>query len=172
MKLCRLVIMQDLSGAKLYDSPLMHYLAVRGIDEKAEGFRGPMHYTNILAGVLWMLRLLALEMAIPSRPWPELSIPGKGELGKGKMASVRETLKNFRLAHLVEGSFSPASSILTQLAKGTEGQLCTPSARQHTLVSRQGDGVLCRKTGSPAPDRPNGPCASGGAEEVATYLGI
>ena len=68
MKLCGLVIMQDLSAAKLYDSPLMHYLAVRGIDEKAEGFRGPMQYTNILAGVLWMVRLLALELAIPSRP--------------------------------------------------------------------------------------------------------
>lgn len=113
MKLCGLVIMQDLSAAKLYDSPLMHYLAVRGIDEKAEGFRGPMQYTNILAGVLWMVRLLALELAIPSRPWPELGISGKGGLG-----SVRESVKAFRLAHLVEGSFSPASSILTQLAKG------------------------------------------------------
>ncbi len=108
MQLCRQVITQDLSVAKLYDSPLMHYLAVRGIDENAEGFRGPMDYTNILAGVLWMLRLLALELAIPSRPWPELGIPGKGELGKGKLASVGETIKTFRLAHLVEGSFSPA----------------------------------------------------------------
>ena len=118
MQLCRLVITQDLSAAKLYDSPLMHYLAVRGIDKKAEGFRGPMEYTNILAGVLWILQLLALELAIPSRPWPELGIPGKGELGKEKLASVGETIKTFRLAHLVEGLFSPASSILTQLAKG------------------------------------------------------
>lgn len=61
MQLCRLVITQDMSAAKLYDSPLMHYLAVRGIDKKAEGFRGPMEYTNILAGVLWIVRLLALE---------------------------------------------------------------------------------------------------------------
>ncbi len=116
MQLCHLVVTQ--SATKLYDSPLMHYLAVRGIDKKAEGFRGPMDYTDILAGVLWMLRLLALELAIPSRPWPELGIPGKGELGKGQLASVRETVKTFRFAHLVEGSFSPASSILTQLAKG------------------------------------------------------
>lgn len=60
-----------------------------------------------------MLRLLALELAIPLRPWPELGI-----LGKGEVVSVRETLKAFRLAHLVEGSFSSASSILAQLAKG------------------------------------------------------
>lgn len=66
MKLCCLVIMQDLSATKLYDSPLMHYLAVCGIDQKAEGFRGPMEYTSILAGVLWIVRLLALEMVIPS----------------------------------------------------------------------------------------------------------
>ena len=81
MKLCRLVIQQDLSAAKVYDSPLMHYLAVRGIDEKAEGFRGPMEYTNILAGMLWMLRLLALELAIPSRPWPELGTLGPSGRG-------------------------------------------------------------------------------------------
>ena len=52
MKLCRLVITEELSAAKLYNSPLMYYLAVRGIDKKAEGFRGPMDYTSILAGVL------------------------------------------------------------------------------------------------------------------------
>ena len=112
MKLCGLVIMQDLSAAKLYDFPLMHYLAVRAIDKKAEGLRGPIQYTNILASVLWMVRLLPLELAIPSRPWPELGISGKGEL-----ASVRASVKAFRLAHLVEGLFSPAYSILTQLAK-------------------------------------------------------
>lgn len=68
MQLCRLVVKQDLSRAKLCDYPLMHYMAVRGNDQKAEGFRGPMEYTNILAGVLWILRLLALELAISSRP--------------------------------------------------------------------------------------------------------
>ena len=113
MQLCHLVITQDLSALKLYDSPLMHYLAVRGIDKKAEGFRTAAQYTNILAGVLWIVRLLRLELAIPSRPWPELGI-----LGKSDITSVKETVKEFRLAHLVEGSYSPASRILTQLAKG------------------------------------------------------
>ena len=57
MRLCQLAIMQDISKLKLYDSPLMHYLAVRGIESTAEGFRGPMHYTSILAGMLWIIRL-------------------------------------------------------------------------------------------------------------------
>ena len=72
-----------------------------------------MHYTNILAGVLWIIRLIALEIAVPQRPWPKL-----GLLRKAEIPSVRERIHKFRLAHLVEGSFSPASSILTQLAKG------------------------------------------------------
>ena len=90
----------------------MHYLVVRGIDEKAESFCGLIQYTNILLGVLRTVRLLTLALAISLRPWPELGISRKGEL-----ASVRASVKAFRLAHLIEGSFSPASSILTQLAK-------------------------------------------------------
>jgi hypothetical protein len=113
MRLCQLIIIQDTSALTLYESPLMHYLAIRGIDIQAEGYRGLMHYTNILAGVLWIVRLLALEIAVPQRPWPKL-----GLLGKAEIPSIRERIHKFRLAHLVEGSFSPASSILTQLAKG------------------------------------------------------
>jgi hypothetical protein len=113
MRLCQLVIEQDLSKLKLYDCPLMHYLAIRGIDVQAEAFRGSIYYTNILAGVLWIVRLIGLEIAIPQKPWPEL-----GLLGKSEIPSVRERVKEFRFAHLVEGSFSPASSILSQLARG------------------------------------------------------
>ena len=101
MKLCQLVIVQDLSKLKLYDSPLMHYLAVRGVDTQAEGFRGPMHHTGILADALWIERLLALEIAIPSEPWPEL-----GLLGKADIQFVPECIREFRLSHL------------SQLAKG------------------------------------------------------
>ena len=72
-----------------------------------------MDYTGILGGLLWAVRLLSLKMVIPSKPWLELGIPGKAEV-----ASVKESVKSFRLAHLVEGSFSPAFSILSQLAKG------------------------------------------------------
>lgn len=36
MALCRLLITQDLSAYKICDSPLMHYLAIRGIDEKSD----------------------------------------------------------------------------------------------------------------------------------------
>jgi hypothetical protein len=50
MRLCMLVVMQDTSSIKLYESPLMHYLAVRGVDEKSKALRSPFFYTPILAG--------------------------------------------------------------------------------------------------------------------------
>jgi hypothetical protein len=39
MRLCMSVVMQDTSSIKLYESPIMHYLAVRGVDEKSKALR-------------------------------------------------------------------------------------------------------------------------------------
>lgn len=39
MCLCMLTVMQDTSRIGLYDSPMMHYLAVRGIDEQSKALR-------------------------------------------------------------------------------------------------------------------------------------
>jgi len=54
MHLCMLVIMQDTSRIKLYESPIMHYLAVRGVDKKSKALRLPFFYTPILASALWI----------------------------------------------------------------------------------------------------------------------
>jgi hypothetical protein len=35
MLLCMLVVRQDTSRISLYESPMMHYLAVRGVDEQS-----------------------------------------------------------------------------------------------------------------------------------------
>jgi hypothetical protein len=66
MNLCRLVLMYDTSRISLYDSPLMHYLAVRGFDTESKSFRSSFFYTPILAGVLWIARLILLEIAVLS----------------------------------------------------------------------------------------------------------
>lgn len=47
-----LTIMQDTSKVTLYESPLMHYLAVRGIDEQAKALRSSFTYTPILGRML------------------------------------------------------------------------------------------------------------------------
>lgn len=113
MNLCRLVLMQDTSRIPLYDSPLMHYLAVRGIDVQAEGFRASFFYTPILAGVLWISRLIMLEVAVPMEAWPQLGLESKATI-----PSIPRRVRTIRENHLIEGSFSPVSSILTQLAMG------------------------------------------------------
>jgi hypothetical protein len=64
MCLCMLTVMQDTSRIGLYDSPMMHYLAVRGVDEQSQSLRSAFFYTPILAGMLWINRLIMLEVAV------------------------------------------------------------------------------------------------------------
>lgn len=111
--LCIALVMQDTSRISLYESPLMHYLAVRGIDKASGSFRLPIHYTGILAGMLWINRLLLLEIAVPLEPWNELELESKDQI-----ECIQTRTNQIRLSHLVEGSYSPTASILTQLAWG------------------------------------------------------
>lgn len=113
MRLCMLVVIQDTSHVLLYDSPMMHYLAVHGIDEKSGTLRAPFFYTGILAGALWINRLLMLEVAIPLEAWPSLELQSKAQV-----ESVHQRIHELHKEHLCEGSFSPTASILSQLAKG------------------------------------------------------
>jgi len=113
MCLCMLTIMQDTSRIALYDSPMMHYLAVRGVDEQSQSLRSAFFYTPILAGMLWINRLIMMEIAVPMEPWPALGLESKAVV-----RSVPDRIHDLRQQHLCEGSFSPTSSILTQLAMG------------------------------------------------------
>jgi hypothetical protein len=113
MCLCMLTIMQDTSRISLYDSPMMHYLAVRGIDSQSQLLRSAFFYTPILAGMLWINRLIMLEVAVPSEAWPVLRLQSKAEI-----ESIPDRIHELRQKHLCEGSFSPTASILTQLAMG------------------------------------------------------
>lgn len=113
MRLCMLVVMQDTSKIGLYESPLMHYLAVRGIDPLTKSLYPPLTYTPILGRMLWITWLLMLEIAVPLEPWPELRLQGKEDI-----ESIPERIRKLRRNHLCEGSFSPTSSILSQLAMG------------------------------------------------------
>lgn len=113
MCLCMLMIMEDTSRITLYESPIMHYLAVRGIDHATQTFRDSFHYTPILAGMLWIHRLIVLEVAVPLKAWPGLRLKSRDE-----QTEIRKRIDKLRRRHLCEGSFSPTASILTQLAMG------------------------------------------------------
>jgi hypothetical protein len=108
MRLCMLVVMQDTSRIRLYESPMMHYLAVRGVDEQSQSLRSAFYYTPILAGMLWINRLIMLEVAVPLEAWPALELESKA-----KVESVPNQIHELRKKHLCEGSFSPTASILS-----------------------------------------------------------
>jgi hypothetical protein len=113
MCLCMLVVRQDTSRIKLYESPMMHYLAVRGVDEQSETLRPSFFYTLILAGALWINRLIMPEVAVPLEAWPALRLKSKVEV-----KDIPNRIHDLRQRHLCEGSFSPTASILSQLAMG------------------------------------------------------
>ena len=101
MRLCMCTVMEDTSRIRLYHSPMMHYLAVRGIDQRGQSLRSAFFYTPILAGMLWINRVIMLEVAVPSEPWPELELNSKAQVD-----SVPERIHQLRQLHLCEGSFS------------------------------------------------------------------
>jgi hypothetical protein len=111
MRFCMAVVMQDMSKITVYDSPLMHFLAVMGVDTATRALRPSFFYTPILAGVLYINRLIMLEVAVPVEAWPMLK-------SRDEIQSVPERIEEIRKKHLCEGSFSPTSSILSQLAMG------------------------------------------------------
>ena len=72
MCLCMLTVIQDTSRIRLYYSPIMYYLAVRGVDVQSQLLRSAFFYTPILAGMLWINRLIMLEVAVLYEAWPAL----------------------------------------------------------------------------------------------------
>jgi hypothetical protein len=111
------LIAQETSQLLLYESPIMHYLAIRGINPETTRFYSAFQYTPKLAHMLWMIRLLMLEVAVSEQGWPKLGLESRREIG-AVAGAVAERIHELRKSHLCEGSFSPASSILSQLAKG------------------------------------------------------
>ena len=59
------VMTQDTSKLSLYDSPLLHYLAVYRVNPTTKTFYTAFTYTPILAQVLWIIRLIVLEITLP-----------------------------------------------------------------------------------------------------------
>ena len=108
-----LVLNQNMERETVYRSPLMYFLAVMGVDSAAECLRHSFVYTPYLAGVLWVNRLLMLEYALPLRAWLLSRVVVCDDV-----ASVRARLEAVRAKRLCEGSFSPTSFILGQLAYG------------------------------------------------------
>ena len=72
MQFCMLIVMQDMSKISVYDSPLMHFMAIMGVDVYTKTLRLSFYYTKFLAAVLYINRLIMLEVAVPAEAWPML----------------------------------------------------------------------------------------------------
>ena len=94
-----------------YESPVMHYLAVRGMNPRVERFATATEYTPVLAQMLWMIRLLMLEVALPEEGWPELGLKSRKETG-AVAGAVAARVDYFRRKFLCEGIYLVASNIL------------------------------------------------------------
>jgi hypothetical protein len=117
MRLIISLLCQDTSQLLVYESPVMHYLAIRGINTHTKAFYPSFRYTPYLAHMLWIIRLLMLELAVSEQGWPQIGLLSRKEIG-AVAGAVAERIHDIRKQHLCEGSFSPTSSILSQLAFG------------------------------------------------------
>jgi hypothetical protein len=54
-------------GGTYINCTIMHPVGVSGIDEKTHFWKAPCFFSAILAGMVWMLRLLFLEFALPEK---------------------------------------------------------------------------------------------------------
>lgn len=144
------LLAQDMCQLTAYESPVMHYLAVRGINPRVQRFHTAPEYTPILAQMLWMIRLLMLEVAVSEQGWPKLGLKSRRQTG-AVAGAVAERIDYFRKSFLCEGSYSVASTILTQLAYGQSINRVQPSesnihwAANRETVFYEGKGVAMAK---------------------------
>jgi hypothetical protein len=100
-----------MSKISVYDSPLIYFMAIIGVDIHTKTLRLSFYYTKFLAAVLYINRLIMLEVAVPAETWPMLQ-------NRDDILDMLVRIKQIRSKYLCEGLFSLTSCILSQLAMG------------------------------------------------------
>jgi hypothetical protein len=67
LHICWMVLGRNIERGTMYQSLLMHFLALLGIDLTNACLRYSFLYTPYLAGLLWVSRLLMLEYSLPCK---------------------------------------------------------------------------------------------------------
>jgi hypothetical protein len=67
--------------------------------------------------MIWMIRLLILEIAVLEQGWLEIGLESRKEIG-AVAGAVVERIHDLRKRYLCERFFLPVSSILSQLVFG------------------------------------------------------
>jgi hypothetical protein len=112
-RLCISFLTQRFQLGEAPHSPLLHFSGVLGIDRANKRFRRPSNYTPILAGLIWVGRLLLLEYAIPKREYVFLRWPSRQTYEDHGWR-----LEDIRRGHMIEGTYSPMSNLVALLAYG------------------------------------------------------
>jgi hypothetical protein len=72
MQLYILIVIQDINKISVYNSLLIYFIAIISVDIYTKTFRLLFYYTKFLAVVLYINRLIILEVAVPAEVWPIL----------------------------------------------------------------------------------------------------
>lgn len=105
LKLFETLIFQKIYG-DVFQSPLIHFLAVLGIDQENHRLRQGNDFSYMLAGVVYCTRVTALEILLPGE---RRSMQGEAEF-KFFLEQRRE--------YLADGTMSPMSTMISLLAYG------------------------------------------------------
>jgi superfamily II DNA helicase RecQ len=104
-KLMESIIFQTLDHEP-FESPLIHFLAILGIDEQTNRLRKADNYSFMLAGVVYYVRVMAAEILLP--------IAKRKDQGEAE----RKYFLDKRKRCLADGSYSPMSIMISLLAYG------------------------------------------------------
>lgn len=89
-----------------FENPTIHFLAVLGIDEENKRLRTGNDYSYMLAGLVYCLRVVALERLLP--------LARREQQGEAEVESFLEC----RRKYLADGSMSAMSTMISLLAYG------------------------------------------------------
>jgi hypothetical protein len=107
-------------GGSYANCTMMHFVGVLGIDENTYFWKPPGIFATLLAGLVWMSRLLFLEYALPERAYHGLTSADSAEISRAEFSNPLDRLHCIRKKYVRRGSPYPLDAMLDLLFKGNE----------------------------------------------------
>ena len=107
-------------GGSYAKCTMMHFVGVLGIDEKTCFWKPPSVFTTLLAGLVWMSRLLFLEYALPERAYHNLISADASDNSRAEFPNPLGRLHFIRKKFVRRGTPYPLDAMLELLFRGNE----------------------------------------------------
>lgn len=88
----------------IFESPLLHFLAVLGIDEDTHRLQEGNDFSYMLAGIVYCCRVIGVEIILPKT------------FRRGETVEDNQRFLELRLKHLADSSFSLIAEMISLLA--------------------------------------------------------